>query len=458
MRFQPHQETKPSESEWFGDLPNHWNLTRVKNLAEYWVSNVDKVASEEEIPIKLCNYTDVYKNERIRPSMPLMETTATLEEIHRFGLKEGDVLITKDSEDWRDIAVPALVAETSPDLVCGYHLAIVRARKSVLRGDYVLRLFQATSVNKQLQVSASGVTRYGLPKAAIGGALIPAPPQHEQESIASFLDKETERIDLLVKDKRDLIERLRERRSVLISRTVTRGLPAEAARAAGLRENPPLKPSGFDWIGEIPSHWGLKKFGYIAVVVRGASPRPAGDDRYFNGDFIPWITVGEVTKDGEMHLTRTETMLTEEGSECSRIIPKGTLVITNSGATLGVPKILSIKGCANDGIVAFLELKRDVSKEFLYYYLTSLTNNLRDRIKQGSGQPNLNTEIIKALPVPLPDEDEQKAIVAFLKFEVARLDKLSSTVELAIERLQEYRAALINAAVTGKIDVRKAIA
>ena len=167
--------------------------------------------------------------------------------------------------------------------------------------------------------------------------------------------------------------------------------------------------------------------------------------------------MGEVTKDGEMHLTRTETMLTEEGSECSRIIPKGTLVITNSGATLGVPKILSIKGCANDGIVAFLELKRNVSKEFLYYYLTSLTNNLRDRIKQGSGQPNLNTEIIKALPVPLPDEDEQKAIVVFLKFEVARLDKLSSTVELAIERLQEYRAALINAAVTGKIDVRKAI-
>jgi type I restriction enzyme S subunit len=265
-------------------------------------------------------------------------------------------------------------------------------------------------------------------------------------------------VDRLVAKKRELIERLKEKRTALISRTVTRGLPPAAARAAGLPENPPLKPSGTEWLGDIPKHWEVKKFGYISIVVRGASPRPAGDARYFDGEFIPWITVGEVTKDEKVFLTETETMLTEEGAANSRTIRFGTLVLTNSGATLGVPKILAVTGCANDGVVAFEGLSKDANKFFLYYFLRSLTENLRDRIKQGSGQPNLNTEIVKALCVPFPPQPEQAAIAAYLDEETAKLDALVGKVEEAVERLQEYRTALITAAVTGKIDVRKEVA
>ena len=280
----------------------------------------------------------------------------------------------------------------------------------------------------------------------------------EQQAISEFLDRETGRIDRLVEKKRELIERLKEKRSALISRAVTQGLPPAASRAVGRSENPVLRPSNVEWLGEVRAHWDLKKCGYIAVVVRGASPRPAGDERYFNGDFIPWITVGEVTRDASMYLTSTETMLTEEGAACSRMIPNGTLVLTNSGATLGVPKILSIAGCANDGIVAFLDLRHDGSKQFLFYYLSSLTENLRDRLRQGSGQPNLNTDIIKALVVPWPAKSEQDAIAAYLNAQTENLDALVANVEAAIERLQERRTALITATVTGKIDVRKAAA
>ena len=159
-----------------------------------------------------------------------------------------------------------------------------------------------------------------------------------------------------------------------------------------------------------------------------------------------------------MYLTGTETKLTEEGAECSRVIPAGTLILTNSGATLGVPKLLSISGCANDGIVALLNLRSNASKQFLYYYLSSLTRNLRDRIKQGSGQPNLNTDIIKSLVVPWPERTEQDAIATYLEVETAKLDALVSKVEEAIDRLQEYRVALISAAITGKIDLREAAA
>ena len=283
------------------------------------------------------------------------------------------------------------------------------------------------------------------------------PDPAEQATIAAFLDRETGRVDRLVAKKRELIERLKEKRTALISSTVTRGLPAEVAAKAGLPINPPLKPSGTEWLGDIPEHWEVKKFGYISIVVRGASPRPAGDARYFDGDFIPWITVGEVTKDEKVFLTETETMLTEEGAANSRTIRSGTLVLTNSGATLGVPKILAVAGCANDGIVAFEGLSKAANKFFLYYYLRSLTENLRDRIKQGSGQPNLNTDIIKTLGVPFPSLLEQTAIAVYLDKETAKLDALVGKVAEAIERLQEYRTALITAAVTGKIDVREVV-
>ena len=452
-RLEPYPSYKPSGVEWLGEVPRHWGVKRLKTSTECRVSNVDKVPSDEELPVRLCNYTDVYYHDHITPDMGLMETTATKDEIFRFGLQVGDVLITKDSEEWSDIAVPALVTKTAPDLVCGYHLAIVRPKRDVLDGSYLLRAFQACAVNQQFQVAASGVTRYGLPNSSIGEAWIPLPPRAEQQVIASFLDRETARIDELVAKKRALIEHLSEKRTALITRTVTRGLPPEAAKAAGFDPHPKLKPSGVEWLGDLPEHWEVKRIAHVAVVVRGASPRPAGDSRYFDGDFIPWITVGELTKDEKVYLEKTETMLTEDGAKISRTIQPDTLVLTNSGATLGVPKILSITGCANDGVVAFERLKKGANKLFLYYYFRSLTENLRDRIKQGSGQPNLNTDIIKALSIPFPSFPEQSAIAHFLDRETEKIDRLVSKVEEAIERLREYRAALITAAVTGKVRV-----
>src|SRR5205814_5695223 len=138
----------------------------LKSVATYWVSNVDKTVVEDEVPVRLCNYTDVYYNENITPRMPLMEATATPDEIRRFHLNVSDVVITKDSEEWSDIAVPALVVQTADDLVCGYHLGITRPDANKLCGEYLLRTFQACAVNQQFQVAATGVTRYGLPKSA----------------------------------------------------------------------------------------------------------------------------------------------------------------------------------------------------------------------------------------------------------------------------------------------------
>jgi type I restriction enzyme S subunit len=119
-----------------------------------------------------------------------------------------------------------------------------------------------------------------------------------------------------------------------------------------------MKSSGIEWLGEIPVHWILRKISHFCRVVRGGSPRPAGDPRFFGGNYCPWITVGEITKDENKFLEVVSEYLTPEGIKHSRYLPKGTLVLTNSGATLGVPKILRINGCINDGLVAFLNLKK----------------------------------------------------------------------------------------------------
>ena len=280
MRLPSYPRYKPSGVEWLGDVPEHWQAKRLKSAAAYSVSNVDKVAADDELPIRLCNYTDVYYQDHITPDMDLMETTATPEEIRRFGLRVGDVVITKDSEEWSDIAVPALVVEAAPELVFGYHLAIVRPDATALDGRFLLRAFQACAVNQQFQVAATGVTRYGLPKSSIGEAWLPLPPPPEQRAIADFLDRETSKIDTLMAKKRTLINRLKEKRTALISRTVTRAFPPDAARAAGFDPHPKLKPSGIDWLGEIPKHWEVLPFTkYVAdrSDYRGKTPEKTQD-------------------------------------------------------------------------------------------------------------------------------------------------------------------------------------
>ena len=244
---------KPSGVEWLGDVPEHWGVKRLKTSTNYWISNVNKVPDENELPVRLCNYTDVYYNDFVSSDMELMETTAKLEEIQKFHLEVDDVVITKDSEEWNDIAVSSLVIKTEPNMVCGYHLAMIRPNKDKLIGKYLARQFQSSAINHQFQLAATGVTRYGLPKNAIGEAIIPLPPLPEQQAIAAFLDRETGRIDTLIAKKQRLLELLAEQRTALISHAVTKGLDAKVK----------LKPSGVEWLGDVPKHWEVKRLKHV---------------------------------------------------------------------------------------------------------------------------------------------------------------------------------------------------
>jgi len=187
---------------WLGEIPKHWEVQRQRNVVRMLVSNIDKHTVEGEIPVRLCNYVDVYKNDRITERLSFMRASATQAEIDRFRLQVGDVIITKDSEAWNDIGVPALVECEAPDLVCGYHLAILRPRKEVIRGAYLFRATQSQRVAAQYYVSANGVTRYGLSHDTIKSVIIPVPPFDEQSDIVRFLDHFDRRINNLIRTKR----------------------------------------------------------------------------------------------------------------------------------------------------------------------------------------------------------------------------------------------------------------
>ena len=182
----PDVPLKPSGIPWLGDIPKHWEVKRLRHACEMRVSNVDKHTKQGETPVRLCNYVEVYKYERISETTRFMAATANQDERVRFRLRMGDVLITKDSEVWNDIGVPALVEYEAPDLVCGYHLAILRPRPGLL-GSFLHRALDSRFIATQFHVEANGVTRYGLSQGAILGVSIPIPPHIEQQNIVNYL-------------------------------------------------------------------------------------------------------------------------------------------------------------------------------------------------------------------------------------------------------------------------------
>ncbi|SHJ40938.1 restriction endonuclease subunit S [Pseudomonas luteola] len=430
-RFKPYPAYKDSGVDWLGEVPERWALAR----GDAYLRSLAKIVSA----------ADLNDKEVFHYSIPVVQATGNGQ------LEDGDEI---DSSKLLIERSQILISKLNPrkNTVC---LAWPRDVMTVCSGEFVplqsdcmdlkwvYYLVSSENFRKRLESLVESATRSHQrvnPSDILKfrGAF---PSFPEQTQIARFLDHETARIDALIEEQQRLIELLKEKRQAVISHAVTKGLDPTV----------PMKDSGVEWLGEVPAHWMVSKFGYISSVVRGGSPRPAGDPELFNGDFSPWVTVAEITKDDEIYLEDTETFLTKKGSDQCRIFSKGTLLLSNSGATLGVPKILMINANANDGVVGFENLSLD--KEYSYFYLSTLTQGLRERAA-GSGQPNLNTDIVKSIDVPIPPSSEVAEIVAAVRKLISQFHLLSKEATDGVRLLQERRSALISAAVTGKIDVR----
>ena len=235
------------------NIPKDWSLVPLKAISEYKVSPVDKIKKDDEVDVLLCNYTDVYKNTYITSDIEFMEGSATKEEIQQYKIQYGDILITKDSEDWQDIGIPAMVKENFENVICGYHLAIIRPHRQRIHPKFLYYCFEDKNLRLQIELAATGVTRFGIPKLAIGSYKIPLPSLSHQNKIVDYLDAELSKIDKLITQKNQLLNLLEEKKKAIISRAVTRGI----------HPNVKLKNSGIDWLGEVPEHWRIIKLKYL---------------------------------------------------------------------------------------------------------------------------------------------------------------------------------------------------
>lgn len=445
-RWRTYSEYKDSGVEWLGEIPSHWAVRRLKTLASVRLSNVDKKSREDEVPVKLCNYVDVYYNESITGRLDFMEATATPDQVRRFRLRTGDVVITKDSESWDDIAVPAVVAEEVAGVLCGYHLALIRPRAGV-HGKFLSRAFSAIGPRDQFHLAANGITRFGLGGGAIRTGLFPLAPREEQQAIADFLDRETAKIDSLVAKKERLIRLLREQRTALITGAVTRGLDSHV----------PMKDSGVEWLGKIPRHWSVKRLWHLTpsnrkIVYGIVLPGPHVDEG------VPIVKGGDVSASRLKLATLSKTTFEIEARHTRSRLKGGDLVYAIRGS-IGdvevVPEELEGANLTQDAArIAYTPLAHG---PWLLYTLRS--NALFSQLEAGAlgaTIKGINIRDLRRALIPVPPMHEQKQIASFLDTEIVRLAALSAKVREAISHLQELRTALISAAVTGKIDVREA--
>jgi type I restriction enzyme, S subunit len=444
----PHyQETEFST---LGSIPTHWTVQRLKRAASVSASNVDKKTYEGQQSVRLCNYTDVYYNDVITGDMPFMAATATNEQIERFLLKSGDTIITKDSESANDIAVAAYVPSDLPGVVCGYHLSIVRPL-STTNGAFLKRYFDSHFARTWFEVRANGLTRMGLGQYAIENAPIPIPPTHEQRGIATFLDRETAKIDALVEEQQRLIALLDEKRQAVISHAVTKGLDPDV----------PMKESGIEWLGEVPAHWEVIALSRLVDprrpitygIVQPGEADPEGRFMVRGQDYSKgWASPEAIFRVSDA---------VEQPYRRARLTP-GDVVITIVGAGTGntavVPAFLDGANITQT-TARVAPLAGMVDGAYLARALGSWIGRTQVALFQkGAAQPGLNLEHLKGFRFPTPPLEEQEEIAAAVAEQLFDFEELRADATKATQLLQERREALVSAAVTGKIDVRGLVA
>ncbi len=453
--FHSYPANKPSGVERLGDVPAHWKIRRIRTVAEMRVSNVDKHTKEGEFPVRLCNYADVYKNDRITPAMPFMYATASQDEIERFHLEKGDVLITKDSETWDDIGVPALVAESADNLVSGYHLALLRPFSEAL-GAYLAWTLQSKAVAYQFHVRANGVTRYGLTHTGIQSVRIPLPSLPEQAAIVRFLDHADGRIRRYIRAKQKLIPLLEEQKQAIIHQAVTGQINVRTGQPY-----PAYKDSGVEWLGDVPEHWQLLRLKDVAQVQTGLTL--GKDYRSTRTISRPYLRVANVQA-GCLDLTHVKSIDVPQDEAARTTLLTGDVLMTEGGDIdkLGRGCVWrnEIPGCLHQNHVFAVRCGGLLSPEFLVGLMGSIHGRayFEFTAKQTTNLASTNSSTLRKFPVLLPVLEEQAAILNVISEETNALDNAIGRAKREIDLIQEYRNRLIADVVTGKLDVREAAA
>jgi type I restriction enzyme S subunit len=449
MNGQPYPSYKPSGVQWLGDIPEGWNCLDLKYVA---TAN-DADWPESTIPETEILYVDIGSvdgTSGIRSKEAMLFDVAPSRARRR--VTDGDVIVSTVRTYLRAIAP---IRDPEPNLTVSTGFAVIRPRK--VNPDFLAHSLASSYFVESVVSISTGVSYPATNPGDILNLPLPFPPEREQTRISAFLDRETAKIDELIAKKRELIERLKEKRTALISHIVTKGLPPEEAAKHGLLVNPPLKPSGVPWLGDIPEHWKMKPFKSLFRFVSGGTPSTATSE-YWDGG-IPWVSSKDVK---QFELEDTEDHISElavRESATTILKRESMILVARSGIlrhTLPVAVILrdmainqDIKGC--------IPSNEAISQYFVYLVQGNNSQLLTLWRQQGATVESLAVETMRSALLPVPPVEEQRAIASFLSGQRVLYDATLLHLAEAIEKLKEYRSALITAAVTGKIDVREEV-
>lgn len=452
MKLRAYARYKTSGVQWLGDVPAHWAVTPLgylvrfrggatpdKSRSDYWDGAIPWVSPKDMKAARLSDAEDHVSEDAMRHSpLPMVPRGAVLIVVrgmilaHSFpvALTEGPLTINQDMK--------ALIPGSGLDPTFLSWALGGLARAIVALAD------ESAHGTRKLEM----LTLARLP--------LCAPELHEQRIIARFLDEQTARLDTLIAKERTLIERLLEKRSALISRAVTRGIPLHAAEGAGLDPKPRLNSSGFEWVGDLPSHWTTAQLRRCTRFITSGS---RGWAEHYADEGEVFIRIGNLTRNSiRLDLSEIQRVDPPPGAEGERTRVLAGDVLFSITAYLGSVAVVdrSIEGAYINQHVALVRLDAQRANPRFVAYTAMADIGQAQLAGQGYGgtKVQLSLDDVVSMWLPVPPLAEQNAIVNFLDRKTFEVDQLIARVQAAIERLQEYRSALITAAVTGKIDVR----
>ena len=434
MSLPRYPKYKDSGVEWLGEVPEHWEVSQSRRI---FAVRSEPALQADRMLTASQKYGVLFQSDFVEiEGRRVAEVIKGVESLRHV---EPDDFIISMRSFQGGLEWCKLRGSTS------FHYVMIKPVKNV-RPPFFAHLFKSTAYIQALRTTTD-LIRDGQELRYSNFVQVPLPvvPLDEQTQIAAFLDRETAKIDELVAEQRRLMALLKEKRLAVISHAVTRGLNPDA----------PMKPSGIEWVGHVPVHWGVGALGYLAAVSSGSTP-DRGNPAYWGGE-IPWIKTGEIDY---LPIFQAEESITKAGLQGSsaKMSEPGTMLMAmyGQGVTRGRVAILEVAAAYNQACAA-ISFGSRIDARFAQYFFIAGYHFIRDTGNETS-QMNLSTGIIQKFQLTVPPVGEQCSIISHLDNETSTIDILTTEAQRAITLLQERRTALISAAVTGQIDVRGVVA
>ncbi|ANX01643.1 hypothetical protein CSTERLE_08665 [Thermoclostridium stercorarium subsp. leptospartum DSM 9219] len=442
-KYKRYERYKDSGVEWIGEIPEHWEIGRLKNSIKscrngIWgdepQGDINDVACIRVVDFNRTNMEIEVNNLTIR-NVPVSKQKMYL-------LKRGDLLIEKSGGgEKQPVGFVTIFNHDIPAVYANFIARMELEEEKVYSGfyKYVHYAMYSVRLNVKSIKQTTGIQNLDINYYFEESVIYP--PLNEQKIIANFLDQKTAEIDSLIADKEKLIELLQEKRQAIITEAVTKGL----------NPNVKMKDSGVEWIGEIPEHWEINKLKRLSNIITGNTP-PKSEEENYDDEGIPWVKPDNIQDDGT--ISETKERLSVIGLQKARLIPKSSAIVCCIG-TVGKVGFTQEDCTTNQQINSIIFERPSIWNNKYGFYCLCSSKNEHEKYSNKVVVSILNKTQQGNILMPVPSLKEQKAIANFLDQKTAEIDDLITEIKLQIQKLKEYRQSLISEAVTGKIDVRE---